>query len=169
MHQYLTSTYHTLSQDGLSAHHLSIIIPKLATSFPYLLDSILALSALHLASLEPDNRLTWLDAAVRYQSQAGAGMGKVLPNITPQHYGPAFVSSVFIMLFATGFSGISRDGPKLDPIAALLEVKTLIAGCAMLWHRFNELGFEGELNGWLCVPETEENLAKQQENRQGTP
>lgn len=165
MHQYLTSTYHSLSQDGLSAYHLSIIIPQMATSFPYLLDSILALSALHLAFLEPDHRLSWLDAAVRYQSQAGSGMGKILPNITPQHYEPAFVSSVFIMLFATGFSGISRDGRLVDPVAAMLEVRTLIAGCAMLSNRFNETGIKGELDGWLCVPETEENLDQRQQSK----
>src|SRR4051794_39314188 len=55
-HQYLTSTYHTLSQDGLSAYHLSMSIPRMASSFPYLFDSLLALSALHLASVEDENR-----------------------------------------------------------------------------------------------------------------
>ena len=157
LHHYLTSTYHTLAKDGLSPLHLSIKIPQMATSFPYLLDSILALSALHLATLEPDNRLSWLDAAVRYQSQSCSGMGKILPIVTPQHCEPAFFSSVFIMLFATGFSGLSRANHPMDPITAMVEVRTLISGCATLFSRLLERDPQ-ELEDWLCLPEAQESF-----------
>jgi len=158
MHQYLTFTYHTLAQDGLSAYHLSMAIPQMATSFPYLLDTLLALSALHLASQENSNRLAWLDTAVRYQSQACAGLGKVLPEITLQHYEPAFVSSVFIIIFATGFHSISTESNSGDPFSPVLEVRTLLNGASMLFNRFNEVGSDGSLGGWLCAPETVETL-----------
>lgn len=158
IHHYLTSTYHTLAKDGLSADHLSIRIPQMATSFPYLLDSILALSALHLATLEPDNRLSWLDAAVRYQSQSCSGMGKILPIVTPEHCEPAFLSSVFIMLFATGFSGLSRANHPMDPITAVVEVRTLISGCAMLFSRLLERGPQEQLEDWLCLSEVQESF-----------
>lgn len=158
MHQYLMSTYHTLAQDGLSAYHLSMAIPQMATSFPFLLDSLLALSALHLASLDVDSRLTWLDTAVRYQSQACSGLGKILSEISLQHYEPAFVSSVFIIIFATGFHSISTENNPGDPISPVLEVRTLLSGASMLFNRFNEVGSNGELSGWLCVPGTEETL-----------
>lgn len=138
----------------------------MATSFPYLLDSILALSALHLATVEAVNRLTWLDAAVRYQSQACSGMGKVLPDVTPVHYESAFVSSVLIFLFATGFPGISPESNKnSNPISEVLEGRRLIMGTAMLFERFNEMGVDAKLSGWLCVPETEESLEKNEQNR----
>jgi gamma-glutamyltranspeptidase/glutathione hydrolase len=138
----------------------------MATSFPYLLDSILALSALHLATVEPDNRLTWLDAAVRYQSQACSGMGKILPDVTRQHYEPAFVSSVLIFLFATGLPGISPEtNQSNDPLSEVLEGRRLITGSAMLFERFSEMGVDAELNGWLCAPDTEENLEKNEQNR----
>lgn len=164
LHQYLTSTYHTLVKDGLSAHHLSISIPRMATSFPYLLDSMLALSALHLATLEPDNHF-WLDAAVRYQSQSCLGMGKILPIITPHHYEPAFVSSVFIMLFATGFSWLSQANRPIDPITAVIEMRTLTSGSAMLFSHLQETGagVQAELEGWLCLPETQESLQFKQQ------
>lgn len=158
MHQYLTSTYHTLAQDGLSAHHLAMSIPKMATSFPYLMDTLLALSALHLASMEADNRLAWLDTAIRYQSQACSGLGKILPEITLQHYEPAFVSSVFIIIFATGFHSISTENKPGDPFAPVIEVRTLLNGASMLFNRFNEVGADGSLGGWLCVPGTTEML-----------
>ncbi|CAI7666809.1 unnamed protein product [Penicillium manginii] len=158
MHHYMTSTYQTLSQDGLSAYHLSISIPQMATEFPFLLDTILALSALHLASLEADNRLKWLDAAVRYQSQACAGLGKILPEITLQQYEPAFVSSVFIIIFATGFHSISAENTPADPFSPVIEVRTLLNGASMLFNRFNEVGADGSLDGWLCIPDAVEAL-----------
>ncbi|KAJ5092018.1 hypothetical protein NUU61_006888 [Penicillium alfredii] len=159
-HQYLTATYHTLAQDGLSGYHLSISIPRMATSFPYLLDSLLALSALHLATAEPENRRLMVDAALRYQSQACSGLGKVLSDISPPDYEPAFVSSIFIMLFATGLPVVSLENRPVDPLSAVLEVRTLITGCAMLFNRINEMGTDGELDSWLCVPETEERLTE---------
>lgn len=168
-HQYLTSTCHTLSQHGLSAYHLSMVIPRMATSFPYLLDSTLALSALHLATVEPENRLTWLDAAVRYQGQACSGMGKILPDVTPEHYQSAFVSSVLIFLFATGFPGISPESNQnSNPFLEVLEGRRLITGSAVLFERFAEMGVDAELSGWLCVPDTEESLVKNEQNRYWT-
>lgn len=157
-HQYLTSTYLTLSQDGLSAYHLYITIPHMATSYPYLMDSILALSALHLASIETDNRQMWLEAAMRYQSQTCAGLGKSLPEITDQQYEPAFVASVFIILYAQGFPVISSDTHSADAFSRVMEVRTLISGSAMFFTKLTELGIEGRLDGWLCPPDAEETL-----------
>ncbi|KAJ5558191.1 hypothetical protein N7461_002163 [Penicillium sp. DV-2018c] len=158
LHQWMTSTYHTLSQDGLSAHHLSMIIPRMASTCPYLLDSIHALSALHLASIETDNRVSWIDSAVEYQSQACSGLSKVLANISPPDYEPAFVASIFIMLLAMGVRVLSLDNRPMDPLSVVLEVRTLMSGPAMLFSRINEAGSDAQLDGWLCVPETEENL-----------
>ncbi|CAG8897550.1 unnamed protein product [Penicillium egyptiacum] len=157
-HQYLTSTYHTLSRDGLSAHHLSMTIPRMAASCPYLLDSIHAFSALHLASVETDNRASWLDHAVRYQSQACAGLSKVLPEMSPQDYEPAFVSSIIIMLFAIGSRVLSLEARPLDPLLVVLEARTLISGPAMLFSRIKEGGIDAQLDGWLCAPDTQESL-----------
>lgn len=162
IHQYLTSTCVALAEDGLSHYHLSIVIPQMATTSPYLLDSILALSALHLASIEADNRDYWLAAASRYQGQSCSGLGRTLPEITNQHYEPAFVASVFILIFATGFPVISLDGDPGDPVARVAEVRLLLSGTNMLFQRLNEIGAEGgELDGWLLVADTKESLKDQ--------
>jgi len=169
LHQYLTSTYHTLSEDDLSAHHFSISIPRMATIFPYLLDSMLALSALHLASIEADNRQSWIHAALRYHSQACSGLGKVLCKIPSQHQEPAFISSVFIMLFATGLPSISPENRSADPLSAVLEVRTLITGCAMLFNQINSFDSESELKGWQCCSDRREDLKKRNLNRYAAP
>lgn len=139
-------------------------IPQMATSHPYLLDSILALTALHLAATEPSNRQKWLEAAMRYQSLTCSGLGKVIPEITHDQYGPAFVASVFIILYAQGFPVISLDTHPVDGLSQVLEVRTLISGCAMLFTKITELGIEGELEGWLSTPDTEEVLEPRTQN-----
>lgn len=168
-HQYMTSTYHTLSQDGLSAHHLSMTIPRMAASCSYLLDSIHAFSALHLASVDTDNRASWLNHAVQYQSQACAGLSKVLPEISPPDYEPAFVSSIIIMLFAMGSRVLSLETRPLDPLSVVLEARTLMSGPAMLLSRILEAGVDSQLDGWLCAPDTQEVLEAGKHDQYGTP
>lgn len=168
-HQYMTSTYQTLSQDGLSAHHLSMTIPRMAASCHYLLDSIHAFSALHLASVETDNRASWLNHAVRYQSQACAGLSKVLPEISPPDYEPAFVSSIIIMLFAMGSRVLSLETRPLDPVSVVLEARTLMSGPAMLFSRILEGGVDTQLDGWLCAPDTQESLETMRHDQYGIP
>ncbi|CAI7582593.1 unnamed protein product [Penicillium discolor] len=168
-HQYMTSTYHTLSQDGLSAHHLSMTIPRMAASCPYLLDSIHAFSALHLASIETDNRTSWLNHAVQYQSQACAGLSKVLPEISPPDYEPAFVSSIIIMLFAMGSRVLSLETRPLDPLLVVLEARTLMSGPAMLLSRILEAGVGSRLDGWLCAPDTQETLEAEKHDHGSYP
>ncbi|KAJ5096991.1 hypothetical protein N7456_007712 [Penicillium angulare] len=136
----------------------------MATSHPFLLDSILALTALHLASIEVDNRQTWIEAASRYQSQTCAEFGKVIAEITYDQYEPAFVASVFIMLYAQGFPVISRETHS-DALSQVLEVRTLISGCAAIFTKLNDMGIEGELGGWLSNPDTEENLYSKSQNK----
>ncbi|KAJ5177663.1 uncharacterized protein N7500_000362 [Penicillium coprophilum] len=165
----MTSTYLSLSQDGLSAHHLSMTIPRMAASCPYLLDSIHAFSALHLASLEPDNRTSWLNHAVRYQSQACAGLSMSLSEMSPPDYEPAFVSSIIIMLFAMGYRVLSVENRPLDPVSVILEARTLMSGPAMLLSRILEGSVEAQLDGWLCAPDTQESLGTGEHDHDGSP
>jgi hypothetical protein len=154
----MTSTYHTLAQAGFSPHHLSMTIPRMATSSHYLLDSIHAFSALHLASVEPDNRASWLNHAAQYQSQACAGLSMVLPDISQPDYEPAFVSSIIIMLFAMGYRVLSVENRPLDPVSVILEARTLMSGPAMLFSRILEAGIDAQLEGWLCLSDTADGL-----------
>ncbi|KAJ5424219.1 hypothetical protein N7491_009435 [Penicillium cf. griseofulvum] len=131
-------------------------IPRMATSSHYLLDSLHAFSALHLASVEPHNRASWLNHAAQYQSQACAGLSMVLPEISQPDYEPAFVSSIIIMLFAMGYRVLSVENRPLDPVSVILEARTLMSGPAMLFSRILEAGIEAQLDGWLCLSDTQD-------------
>lgn len=144
-----------------------MVIPRMASACSYLLDSMHALSALHLASIENDNRASWLETAVRYQSQACSGMSKVLSNMSPLDYEPAFVASIFIMLFAMGLRVYSVDSPPLNPLSVALEARTLMSGPAMLFSRANERTANSQLDGWLCAPDDQESLEIRENSQYG--
>lgn len=118
--------------------------------------------------METENRASWLDAALRYQSQACSGLGKVLANITTREYEPAFVTSIFIMLFAMGYRVISVDSKPPDPLSLVREIRTLISGPAMLFDRIVKEGFSDHLENWLHVPETKEVLPDGENNKYQT-
>ncbi|CAG7925781.1 unnamed protein product [Penicillium olsonii] len=166
-HQFMTSTFHTISQDGLSANHLSVNVPGLATSYIYLLDGLHAISALHIASIE-ENRGHWLDVGLRYQSQACSGLVKALAGITAQEYEPAFFTSIFIMVFAMGYRVISSDRPP-DPISLVAEIRTLISGPALLFNRIVEDGLMTQLENWVQVYDTERTPSDETPTQCNTP
>lgn len=50
----------------------------------------------------------------------------------------------------------------------VLEARTLISGPAMLFSRINEGGIDAQLDGWLCVSDTEEVLETRKHDWYGT-
>ncbi|PLB36606.1 uncharacterized protein BDW47DRAFT_118537 [Aspergillus candidus] len=150
-HHYLTDTYTTLLQANLGPDHFQMVVPRLAMGAPFLLDSLLALAALHLATREPDDKGTWLEAALKYQNRACSAFSRVLAELTPEESGPAFICSIFIMLCATAYPCISQDSHlhAFDPLTQVLEVRRLMAGCALLFGQLNDVEHVGELRGWL--------------------
>lgn len=148
-HNYVTETCPTLACKPLDCHHYQILVPRLAVSHSYLLDSILALSALHLAYSETNETRHWLHVALKYQSIAVSGFNKALASISPENCKPAFFCSIFTMLFTTAYPGISRDTQPVEPLSEVLELRTLIAGCMILFIQLAESDTTGEMKRWM--------------------
>lgn len=148
-HLYLTETYLTITQGGLDANHFQCIVPGMATSHPYLLDALLALTALHQASLEPGDNRPWIEVALKYQTRACSALGQLLADFTLDHCAPAFVCSIFIMLSVTAYPCITRENYMFDPLAQVLEIRHLIAGCSFLFQQLERMERPGEMKEWL--------------------
>ncbi|KAH1466015.1 hypothetical protein KXX58_005561 [Aspergillus fumigatus] len=162
MHHYLTKTYHTLHQGKIDATHFQTVVPEMATSHPFLLDSLLALTALHLAFLNPADKRPWMEAALKYQNQACSVFSRVLVDISPENCGPAFICAVFILLCATAYPCVAGDTHPFDPLAQVLETRRLLVGCAFLYHHLHR--HPGQLKEWLRFPndvKREENVTSQ--------
>ncbi|RHZ63821.1 hypothetical protein CDV55_106220 [Aspergillus turcosus] len=134
----------------------------MATSHPFLLDSLLALTALHLAFLNPDDKRPWMEVALKYQNQACSVFSRVLVELSPENCGPAFLCAVFILLCATAYPCVAGDAHPFDPLAQVLETRRLLVGCAFLYHHLNR--HPGQLKEWLRFPndvKREENITSQ--------
>ncbi|OJI87548.1 hypothetical protein ASPTUDRAFT_137176, partial [Aspergillus tubingensis CBS 134.48] len=154
-HHYVTETYITLCQGRLDAHHFQVVVPRIAVSHAFLLDSLLGLSALHLAYLNTHDNRSWLEIALKYQNRACSAFTRVLTEMTPENCAPAFLCSIFIMLCATAYPCVTQDKHTFEPLSHVLEIRQLIAGCAFLFEQLSGMEYRGDLQGWLKYKDDE--------------
>lgn len=138
-HHYMVETYRTMPEGRLSHYHYQVIIPKFAANHAFLLDAMLALSAMHLAFLETNDIRYWLELGLKYQTSACTSLSRLLTlEVTPDYFGPAFLSSVFIMLTATAYPSVSRDKIAFNAISQVLEMRRLLTGCSLLMEKLKD-------------------------------
>ncbi|KAL2861051.1 uncharacterized protein BJX67DRAFT_386072 [Aspergillus lucknowensis] len=153
-HHYVIDASFTLRQDVLEAGHFQVAIPRLASSNPFLLDIILAFSALHLAFLEQGDS-KWLEIALKYQNRACSAFSRVLADLSPESLGPAFICSIFIMLCAFAYPCVSRNRDTFDPLSQVLEINRLLVGCAFLFQQLDDVEQPEEIKAWLVYKRPE--------------
>jgi hypothetical protein len=105
MMQWCNSTHHTLSRKEHTDTIWCNIVPKEALSHPFLMHSILALSALHLSRTGPrqSRRALYLNLAVAHQSQALALFCEILRDINKHNARAVFAFAEIVVVYAFGF------------------------------------------------------------------
>ncbi|KAL3440011.1 gamma-glutamyltranspeptidase-domain-containing protein [Aspergillus insuetus] len=155
-HHYVIDASFTLRQDVLDPGHFQVAVPRLASSNPFLLDILLAFSALHLAFLEQGtSEAKWLEIALKYQNRACSAFSKVLAGLSPESLGPAFICSIFIMLCAFAYPCVSQNRDTFDPLAQVLEIHRLLVGCAFLFQQLDSVEQPEEMRAWLVYKQPE--------------
>ncbi|KAL2822689.1 nucleophile aminohydrolase [Aspergillus cavernicola] len=153
-HHYVIDASFTLRQDVLEAGHFQVAVPRLATSNPFLLDIILAFSALHQAFLEQGDS-KWLEIALKYQNRACSAFSRALADLAPENLGPAFICSIFIMLCAFAYPCVSQNRDTFDPVSQVLEINRLLAGCAFLFQQLDSVEQPEEVKAWMVYKRPE--------------
>ncbi|KAL4811069.1 nucleophile aminohydrolase [Aspergillus unguis] len=160
-HHFIIDVSFTLRSDIIETGHFQVAVPKLATSHPFLLDIILAFSALHLAFLENGDS-KWLETALKYQNRACSAFGRVLIDLAPENLGPAFVCSIFIMLCAFAYPCVSQNRDTFDPLSQVLEIHRLLVGCSFLFQQLDSVEQPEEIRAWFVYKQPEVFMAKGQ-------
>ena len=123
----------------------------LAASHSFLLDSILGLSAMHLAFQEPAEARHWLETGLKYQTSACSSLSRLLTmDVSAEMFGPAFLCSVFIMLTATAHPSVSSNKNPFNPISQVLEIRRLLAGCSLMMAKLRH-AVTPEMLPWFNV------------------
>lgn len=105
LHHFTSCTSKTLS-DGAEAHQTwATRVVQLAFTHPFLLQGILALSALHLASLKADEKAKFSILAASKQDAALKDFRRQLDNITPQNCDAIFAFSLLAQYYIPASAG----------------------------------------------------------------
>lgn len=146
----------TLSRDPASLYFWQMTLPGFAITHEYVMDGMLAVAALHLAHLEPENRAYWLEVVFSYQNRAITGLRENLavntdsPASTPDSKKEVqFACSILIILLVTAHPGISQYGEAGDPIREILTIRSVLRGCAILFYQVYHTKAQMNIDPWI--------------------
>lgn len=95
MHQFTVDTYQSLCISDSEAHVWQSLVPRLALKHRYLMNGILALASLHIATtLEPAKALVYIDTGLEYHSQSLKPFRIAIHHLTAENCDAAFAQSV---------------------------------------------------------------------------
>ncbi|KAJ5593823.1 uncharacterized protein N7459_000031 [Penicillium hispanicum] len=95
MHQFTIETFSSLCTAESEFHVWQIIIPRLALQYDFLMNGILSLAALHIASTsELPTSLAYIDTALQYHNLSFAPFRAAIDHITPQNCEAVLAQSI---------------------------------------------------------------------------
>lgn len=113
MHHYGLHTAPTLAYQAELQPLWQYQIPEEAIQYPFLMQGLLAISALHLTHLRPDEYGDWLPLSFKYQSMALASFRATLPNLNERNCHALFAASALIS--ATSLSLVGQSSNHTTP------------------------------------------------------
>lgn len=97
LNNFCTETYHTIHRDPVQQSVWKDSVPRIARSFDFVMHSLLALSALHLSYLYPQEESYALQALLHHQFSIHLAR-KVLPRITNENCSALYIFSMLLAL-----------------------------------------------------------------------
>ena len=110
LHHFTTVTAETLAYSPEAAHAYQTYIVKLAFEFPFLLQGVLALSALHLSRVDPAPHKDYLDQAARHHDAALLQFRTEIVDIDETNFKAVLAFSSMLYPYSCAF-GYSQAHP----------------------------------------------------------
>jgi hypothetical protein len=144
MHNYSLYTCDSLMLNTEVRRLWRVAIPEEALKHPFLMQGLLAMSALHLTSQRPNERSLWTPLALKHQNTALAIFRSTLPALNAENCHALFCLSILISVTSMAFLSYGTLPPpgRTLPVSDIIEPFTLIRGCGEI---------VGVAAAWLCV------------------
>lgn len=140
MHHYCTSTFETISLGARPGSTQLIEVPRLALTHQFLLDTVFALTCLHLAYLNPLEAQAHIADSVRYHSRALNLYRQRLENLQPAECKALFHTSAKLGIISLAMRAVDAEtAATLRPTEALGEVASLWRGSKIVLLATQEL------------------------------
>ncbi|KAJ5375158.1 Protein of unknown function DUF3468 [Penicillium concentricum] len=140
---YLNYTYKTISCGSDTDSAFRIIVPELAAQFPFLLHGMLACSALHLASSNPQNQRSYMLQAIRHQDQALPAFHLATMQVDTNNSQAILAYAFFLVVYGLSSESedeilfLGNDREASSPSSNWISL--LRNGCSMLCNVWTEL------------------------------
>ncbi|PLB49813.1 C6 zinc finger domain protein [Aspergillus steynii IBT 23096] len=130
LHQWHVATALSLAHEEQLADVVRVAVPREALAYPFLMHSVLAVSALHLSYTGPSERCqSYKEAAIRHNNLSLTLCTPLLSNVTPENCHALFAFSCLTAVFAFGVQG--REGlPSAQGLVDVVEVFKMVRGVA---------------------------------------
>ncbi|KAI1262698.1 hypothetical protein F5Y18DRAFT_149996 [Xylariaceae sp. FL1019] len=109
LHHYCASTCLTLSSDPVTRNYFHDNLPQVGFSHPYVLYSILALAASHLAHFRPESRQYYLDEATARHTAATSMAAPLLTDNSTTHIVPMYCFSTLTLFISFASLRVHED------------------------------------------------------------
>lgn len=109
MHNYTVTTYATLSSDPLIRQLWKVTVPRIGLGCDYVMRSVLAVSALHIAFHRPDARDRFISKALLHHQLASRKAMRLMATVTPETAENLYLFSV-LTIYVGEFSSLGRWG-----------------------------------------------------------
>jgi hypothetical protein len=155
LHHYNISTYLTLSSDPVMRNYFLVNVPQVGFSHPYVLYSILALAASHLAHFRPESRQYYFAEAAARHTAATSLATPLLSNITANNSVPMYCFSILTMFIS--FASLNEDdGSFLDGNNVIPSWVSLFRGVRTVLETNNRAIFSSSIS-FLFQPRSDVN------------
>ncbi|KAF4154191.1 hypothetical protein CNMCM6069_009619 [Aspergillus lentulus] len=135
MHKFSTETYLSLSNRPSDYHVWQMVIPRKALEHDFLLNGVLAVAALHVAStLKPPDALTYIDTALEYHNRAFAPYRQAIDNLTPMNCDAVFAHSVLTTVIGIALPRLTAERDESSGITEnIVVVFELLQGVSKIF------------------------------------
>jgi hypothetical protein len=100
LHNFSTATCYTIHSDPMQKTIWRIAVPRLGFSYDFVMRGILALSALHLAYLQPEKKDFYLSQALMHHGTGLRIATAILPHVTQENCSALYIFSALASIFA---------------------------------------------------------------------
>jgi hypothetical protein len=146
LHHWYTTTSTTITRSPEMKNLWRIEVPRIGLANDYVLQTMLALSAQHLARLKPEARSTYESAAESLQKAGLNAVSKILPNITEDNCSAVFIfsgltwiNSLAVQRKPEGLPPHSQTETAADWLVMLRGIVS-VTDTAFSWLEKGELG-----------------------------
>ena len=138
LHHFITVTSETLDVETISHEAWKLIIPQIALSHDFLMHSILAVAALHIAHLRPEQGRSYWERAVQHQDRALELQQDEVVNASSNNADALFSFSLLVIYFAFASPKASGSQESEEPFAGAIESISTIRGIRYVVSRIQQ-------------------------------